>query len=457
MLSRLTSSTPDRPHKREREPAPQPPHDLVRLQSEIGNRAVAAMVARWPFGGPWLAGPAAATHASTSPAKEYSGILHREVDLLANAKAIVAFLRAKRGPPAAAAGVTVDGGGGLRRRRARQEAQAQAEDRRGRAADARPARPPRRAHRAGRAASRACSTRRRTTSTPRALDKATGEITALDQGVRRARRQEGLRRPDQRSPGCSTSRWRRAPAPEKKGDTDAQAAVADLEAPAHRARGRCARPTRKGKARAPIARVTVAKLPPAAPNAKGVDVIALPVAGQVQAGRGRRRRDRRHRAGRERRQPGHGEAAGGPRGQAREGTQAAGSGAGVPDVRGRGRRLPRAPAHAQHDLGRGHVPAPLVGRVLGRRVPQRRGGQAGLLQRRPDRDVLRRPQRHRAGGRQVGHVPVARGVQRRPHDRHGAAASTGRTGSRRRRTTAPRRTSCTSTSTCAPTSSSRTP
>jgi hypothetical protein len=99
MRDRLTPRAQDRtavPEK-ESEPARPAPDDLVRLQSTIGNRAVAAMIARWPFGGPVLAGPAAATHAKTSPAGEYSGILHREVDLLANAKAIVAFLRAKRG------------------------------------------------------------------------------------------------------------------------------------------------------------------------------------------------------------------------------------------------------------------------------------------------------------------------------------------------------------------------
>ena len=88
--------------ERRREPEP---HDLMRLQTAIGNRAVATMVSRWSL--PVLAGPVPATYAKTSPAEEYSGILHREVDLLANAKAVVAFLRAKRGAPATAGAVTV--------------------------------------------------------------------------------------------------------------------------------------------------------------------------------------------------------------------------------------------------------------------------------------------------------------------------------------------------------------
>jgi hypothetical protein len=79
----------------------------MRLQSTVGNHAFAAMIARWPLGGFVLARAPAATHATTSPAAEYSGILHREVDLLANAKAIVAFLRAKRGTPTAGGTVTV--------------------------------------------------------------------------------------------------------------------------------------------------------------------------------------------------------------------------------------------------------------------------------------------------------------------------------------------------------------
>ena len=290
MLSRLTSSTQDRPHEREREstappphereqePAAAPPHDLVRLQSTIGNRAVAAMVARWPFGGPWLAGPAAATHASTSPAKEYSGILRREVDLLANAKAIVAFLRARRGPPAAAAGVTVTA------------AEVFAD-----AALAKKLKPKPKteadvlptldllvhhgvltAQAGGYQGVLDAKTNDLDTA---ALDKATGEITALTKEFdARAAKKDSV---DPISLttllDISMAAGTRA---EKKGDTDAQAAVADLE-------GQLTEhvvvraPDGKGKARAPIARVTVAQLPPAAPNAKGVDVIALPVAGRA--------------------------------------------------------------------------------------------------------------------------------------------------------------------------------
>jgi hypothetical protein len=68
-------------------------------------------------------------------------------------------------------------------------------------------------------------------------------------------------------------------ASEKKADRDAQKKVADLEAQLTENVAVLA-PDPKGKARPPITRVTVAAPPAAAPNAKGTDVIALPVAGR---------------------------------------------------------------------------------------------------------------------------------------------------------------------------------
>jgi hypothetical protein len=270
-----TLHAPARAAEPEHEPAP-PPHDLLRLQSRIGNRAVAAMVARWPFG-PMLAGPAAATHAKTSPAQEYSGILHREVDLLANAKAIVAALRAKRGTPAAGAAVTVTA------------AEIVAD-----AALAKKLKPKPKVDpdvqptldllvhygvlaAKGGGYEGVLDAKTNDLDTAR-LDKATGEIKALakDFDARAAKKDSVDPISLTKLLDPSLAAGSRA---EKKADTDAQAAVADLE-------GQLSEhvvlrtPDARGKARAPIARVTVAQLPPAAPNAKGVDVIALPVAGK---------------------------------------------------------------------------------------------------------------------------------------------------------------------------------
>jgi hypothetical protein len=282
MRDRLTPRAQDRTAVPEKEPEPAPPapDDLVRLQSTVGNRAVAAMIARWPFGGPVLAGPAAATHAKTSPAAEYSGILHREVDLLANAKAIVAFLRAKRGTPTAGAAVTVTA------------AEIVAD-----AALAKKLKPKPKTDAdvqptldllvyygvlAAQSGGYAGVVDPKTNDLDTArLDNASGEITALTKefDARAAKKDsvDPISMTELLDPSMAAGSR-----DEKKADTDAQAAVADVE-------GQLSEhvvlrsPDGKGKARAPIARVTVAALPPAAPNAKGVDVIALPVAGKSKA------------------------------------------------------------------------------------------------------------------------------------------------------------------------------
>jgi len=83
-------------------PALPQPHQLMQLQTTAGNQAVTAMLGR-------SARPlarAGANYAKTSPQAEMSGVLHKEVDLLNNAKAIVAWLRAKRGAPGTAVTVT---------------------------------------------------------------------------------------------------------------------------------------------------------------------------------------------------------------------------------------------------------------------------------------------------------------------------------------------------------------
>jgi hypothetical protein len=252
------------------------PSEFIRLQSTIGNRAVAAMIGRWPFGIGVAAGPAAATHAKTSPAEEYSGILHREVDLLQNAKAVVAFLRAKRGPPAAGASVTVTA------------AEIVAD-----AALAKKLKPKPKADAdvqstldlmvyygvlvaRGGAYEGVIDAKTNDLDTAR-IDKATGDVAALTQefDARAAKKDSvdpiGLTTLLDPSLAAGSRE-------EKKADSDAEAAVADLE-------GQLTEhvllrtPDDKGKARAPIARVTVSKVPAAAPNAKGVDVVAVPVAG----------------------------------------------------------------------------------------------------------------------------------------------------------------------------------
>lgn len=258
--------------ERRREPEP---HDLMRLQTAIGNRAVATMVSRWSL--PVLAGPVPATHAKTSPADEYSGILHREVDLLANAKAVVAFLRAKRGAPATAGAVTVTAAeiladaGLAKKLKPKPKAEA----------DVQPTLEILVYH--GVLAAKAggyegvVDAKTNDLDTAR-LDKATGEIGSLTKEFdARAAKKDSV---DPISlTGLLDISMAAGTRSEKKADTDAQAAVADIE-------GQFSEhvvlrtPDAKGKARAPIARVTVAKLPPAAPNAKGVDVVALPVAGR---------------------------------------------------------------------------------------------------------------------------------------------------------------------------------
>lgn len=260
--------------ERRREPEPLP-NDLVRLQTAIGNRAVATMVARWSL--PVLAGPVAAGHAKTSPAEEYSGILHREVDLLANAKAVVAFLRAKRGPPATAGAVTVTAAeiladaGLAKKLKPKPKAEA----------DVQPTLEILSYHgvlaATGGGYEGVVDAKTNDLDTAR-LDKASGEIGALTKEFdARAAKKDSV---DPISlTGLLDSSMAAGTRAEKKADTDAQAAVADLEAQ-FTEHVVLRTPDAKGKARAPIARVTVAQLPPAAPNAKGVDVVALPVAGR---------------------------------------------------------------------------------------------------------------------------------------------------------------------------------
>src|SRR5438477_33293 len=72
--------------------APAPVALVTLLQATAGNRAVGRLLARAPTVTPAVT---SAAYAKTSPQQEYMDILHREVGLLANGRAVAAFLRAR--------------------------------------------------------------------------------------------------------------------------------------------------------------------------------------------------------------------------------------------------------------------------------------------------------------------------------------------------------------------------
>ena len=215
-----------------------------------------------------------ANYAKTSPQAEYSGILHKEVDLLGNAKAIVAWLRAKRGAPGTAVSVTaaeIVGDAALVKKlkpKPKEEG------------DVQPTldlmvyygvlKP-------GSGGFEGVLTKDTGDLDTARLDAATGEITALTKDFdARADKKDSvdpITVTELLDPSLAAGA-----ASEKKEDKDAQKALADVEAQLGE-HVVLRTPDPKGKARPPITRVTVDKLPAAAPNAKGVDVIALPVAG----------------------------------------------------------------------------------------------------------------------------------------------------------------------------------
>jgi hypothetical protein len=80
-----------------KQPAAQPSPavaDVLRLQGAAGNQAVSRLLARQPAPPP---APVAAGYAKTSPQAELSKDLHDEGTRIANAKLIIAFIRAQRG------------------------------------------------------------------------------------------------------------------------------------------------------------------------------------------------------------------------------------------------------------------------------------------------------------------------------------------------------------------------
>jgi hypothetical protein len=273
MYGRVATRRPSRSAEPGRAASNPVANELVSLQSAVGNRAFARTVARW--GLPVWA-PTPATRASTSPQAEYAGILHREVDLLNNAKAVAAWLRARHAPPSAATSITVTAAEIVadstlaKKLKPKPKMEADVEPTLAVLVYYKVLVP----KGGGYEGVMDATTGDLDTS---ALDTATGEIKALSKEFdARAAKLDPV------DPISVTElldpSFAAGSGGEKKADRDAQAAVADLEAQLNE--HVVLRTPAKGKARAPIARVTVDKLPAAAPNAKGVDVIALPVAGR---------------------------------------------------------------------------------------------------------------------------------------------------------------------------------
>jgi len=251
-------------------PALPQPHQLMQLQTTAGNQAVTAMLGR-------SARPlarAGANYAKTSPQAEMSGVLHKEVDLLNNAKAIVAWLRAKRGAPGTAVTVTagqIVGDAALVKKltpKPKEEG------------DVQPTLDLMVYYgvlKAGSSGFDGVLDKDTGDLDTARLDAATGEITALTKDF-----DERAAKKDSVDPvsmtGLLDQSLAAGAASEKKEDKAAEQALADVEAQLGE-HVVLRTPDPKGKARPAITRVTVDKLPAAAPNAKGVDVIALPVAG----------------------------------------------------------------------------------------------------------------------------------------------------------------------------------
>lgn len=221
--------------------------------------------------------PVAAGYAGTSPQAEYSGILHREVDLLANAKAIVAWLRARHAAPSTATAITVTAADIVADSTLAKKLKPEPKV----AADVQPTLDLLVHH--GVLVAKG-------SGFEGVMDPATGELDAFQLETATGRITALTKDFDARAAKLDSvdpigvtelldPTFAAGSSSEKKADRDAQAAVADLEGqlgehvvlltPA------------PGKPRAPIARVAVDKLPAATPNAKGEDVISLPIAGRA--------------------------------------------------------------------------------------------------------------------------------------------------------------------------------
>jgi hypothetical protein len=248
---------------------------VTRLQATAGNRAVGRLLARQPTVTPQVT---AAAYAKTSPQQEYMDILHREVGLLANGRAVAAFLRARAvaasGAPAqfTAADLLADA-----------KLVKQLKPKPTTADDLQPTLDLL-AYHGVIAAKGGGSYAPVVDTTTNDLKTAALEQAATDIGKFSASFDQRAALKDSVNPVGVTSLLDPAlaagAASEKQEEQDAGKAVADLEAQL----GEFVvlkTPGAGGKARAPITRVTVATLPAPTANKAGVDVVALPVAGQA--------------------------------------------------------------------------------------------------------------------------------------------------------------------------------
>jgi len=254
--------------------APAPVGVVARLQATAGNRAVGRLLARRPTVTPQVT---AAAYAKTSPQQEYMDVLHREVGLLANGRSVAALLRARlaaasgAAAPFTAADLLADA-----------KLVKQLKPKPATADDLQPTLDLL-AYYGVIAAKGGGSYEPVVDATTKDLKTAALEQAATGVGRFSASFDTRAALKDSVNPVGITSLLDPAlaagAASEKKEEQDAEKAVAGLEA-------QLAEfvvlktPGGGGKPRPPVTRVTVATLPAPSPNKAGVDVLALPVAGQ---------------------------------------------------------------------------------------------------------------------------------------------------------------------------------
>ena len=246
--------------------APPAVEHMLRLQRQIGNHAVARMLARAP----------AAPYAKTSVQAELSQALKDEGTRIANAKVIVAFIRAKRGTAGGATGA-LDPADLLADAATAKKLTPKPKT----TADLQPTLDLLVFHDVlvptGTTFSVKIDTKTNDVDTAR-FEKAVGAIAAATADFeRRAAKKDSV--DPVGMTGLLDISIAAGSAGEKKADRDAQAAVTAIEGKLKQHVAILA-PDPAGKPRSPITGVTVATPPPSAPNAKAVQVVALPVAGR---------------------------------------------------------------------------------------------------------------------------------------------------------------------------------
>lgn len=247
--------------------------DLLRLQSTAGNQAVSRLLARQQAP---PAAPVAAGYAKTSPQAELSQALQDEGTRIANAKLVIAFIRAQRGASPGATGTFAPAdlladSATVKKLKPKPTTVAELQPTLDLLVFHDVLVP------AGADFSLKIDPKTNDVDTA-TFEKAAGAVAKVTTDFdRRAAGKDSV------NPIGITSTidisFAAGAASEKKADRDAQKTVAGLEAQLTE-NVAILTPDPAGKARPPITRVTVATPPPAAPNAKGTDVITLPVAGR---------------------------------------------------------------------------------------------------------------------------------------------------------------------------------